>query len=175
MKIRCILTSLLLMLAMTLSAQNSLPAPGSGSAPGGFGGGGGFGPGPGPAWNGGGPGPCMGGWNGCWGGPWGPPPATYVYSPVIQIGAPGWQNSGTITVVGVGYDATGVWRNLPLRVQYSYNGIQYNAEVLNAWDPWTQSWDYGVDVQAVNTSYYLRGHTYNFYVVLSFGTFYFNL
>lgn len=64
---------------------------------------------------------------------------------------------------------------LPLRVSYEYNGVQYDVEVVNAWNPWSDTWNMGVDVPAVNTSYYLRGNYYDFYVVLSTGTYYFNL
>ena len=84
-------------------------------------------------------------------------------------------NQGYTTVMACGYDAMGVWRVLPLYVSYQYNGVQYNVTVINAWDPWTKVWNYGVEVPAVNTSYYLKGTTFNFYVVLSTGTFYFNL
>ena len=69
----------------------------------------------------------------------------------------------------------GVWRTIPLNVSYTYNGVQYDVTVINAWDPWSRTWDTGVDVQAVNTSYLLHGQTFDFYAVLSTGTFYFNL
>lgn len=109
-----------------------------------------------------------------WGSPWGP--AYGGWGPGMGTASnPNWQNNGVMNVVACGYDAQGVWRVLPLRVSYSYNGIQYNVNVLNAWNPWTSSWDDDVDVPAMNTSYYLRGQNYNFYVVLSTGTFYFNL
>lgn len=113
-------------------------------------------------------------------GPWMPgnyPPGPPAYMPagIINPGGPGWQNSGTITVMSAGYDAMGVWRTIPLVVNYYYNGIQYNATVLSAWNPWTQTWDSGLSDNAVNTSYVMRGDTYDFYVVLSTGTFYFNL
>ncbi len=104
-----------------------------------------------------------------------PGPPSYVPAGIINPGNPGWQNSGTITVMGAGYDAMGVWRTIPLVVNYNYNGIQYNATVLSAWNPWTQEWDSGLSDNAVNTSYVMRGNTYDFYVVLSTGTFYFNL
>ncbi len=94
---------------------------------------------------------------------------------MIPVGNPDWQNSGKINVISCGYDAKGDWQVMPLKVSYKYNGIQYDVKVLDAWDPWTDMWDYGVDVPAVNTSYYLRGNNYDFYVVLSTGTFYFNL
>lgn len=156
------------------AAQNSLPAPGSG---GGFQpSGGGFGPGPGApsfggiGWNPGPPPPSY------WGSPWyngyNPSP-TVVVSPSITIGNS--QNQGVMKVIANGYDAMGVWRVLPLLVSYQYNGVQYDVNVLNAWNPWTDQWDKGVDVQAFNTDYVLRNVTYDYYVVLSFGTFYFNL
>jgi len=64
---------------------------------------------------------------------------------------------------------------LPLVVSYRYNGVQYGVNVLNAWNPWTDSWDRGVDLPAYNTTYYLRNVEYDFYTVLPTGTFYFNL
>ena len=36
-------------------------------------------------------------------------------------------------------------------------------------------WDRNVDQPAYNTSYYLNGTTFDFYTVLSTGTYYFNL
>lgn len=160
---RLLILSIIAWAAIGLSAQNSLPAPG---APGGTGnslpspGGTTFGPG-------------MMGPN--WGSPWGPPPPPS--NPVWLPAGYGtdWQNGGNLTVVACGYDAQGVWRVLPLRVEYNYNGVQYDVEVINAWNPWSDTWNYNVDVPAVNTSYYLRGNTYDFYVVLSTGTYYFNL
>jgi len=88
---------------------------------------------------------------------------------------PNFRNQGVIKVIANGYDATGVWQVLPLMVSYQYNGVQYEVNVLNAWNPWTDQWDKGVDVPAYNTNYVLRNITYDFYTVLSFGTFYFNL
>ncbi|MCM1320421.1 MAG: hypothetical protein NC217_08615 [Muribaculaceae bacterium] len=172
MKYAILLTTAILG-ALSLGAQNSLPAPGSSGgagnslpAPGGNSGGPGFG---------GGPGMGMGMMGPGWGSPWGPPPpaSNPVWLPASY--GTGWQNGGNLTVLGCGYDAQGVWRIVPMRVNYNYNGIQYDVEVINAWDPWTDSWNYGVDVPAVNTSYYLRGNTYDFYAVLSTGTYYFNL
>lgn len=149
-------------------AQNSLPAPGSGGA---------FTPNPGPAMGGFGPafnpGPPPPTY---WGSPWydgysyNP---TIVVSPSIQTG--NFSDQGITKVVACGYDATGVWRVLPLLVSYQDTGGQYLVNVLNAWNPWTDEWDKGVDVQAFNTDYTLRGVNYDYYVVLSFGTFYFNL
>lgn len=146
-----------------LTAQNSFPAPGGGSggnslpAPGS---GGSFrpnGPMGGPA------GPYPGAWGSPWGYPGGP------------LSGPDWTNSGTMTVIGCGYDAQGIWRTIPLRVAYQYNGVQYNVTVLNAWNPWTDMWNMGVDQPAYNTSYFINGNTYNFYAPLSTGTYYFNL
>lgn len=84
-------------------------------------------------------------------------------------------NSGKMNVVACGYDAEGVWRVLPLYIHYNFNGVNYDVTVINAWDPWTDMWNQGVDVQAFITDYTLRGINYNYYVVLSYGTFYFNL
>lgn len=156
--------------AGSMMAQNSLPAPGSGGS---------FQPSVTPnvsptyggiGWNPGPPPPTY------WGSPWydgwnyGP---SVVVSPSVSNG--NFQNQGTVKVIACGYDAQGVWRVLPMLVSYQYNGVQYNVNVLNAWNPWTDQWDKGIDVQAYNTSYYLRGIQYDFYVVLSYGTFYFNL
>lgn len=102
----------------------------------------------------------------------GPPPG-WNYNP--QVPTPGWANQGMIHVVACGYDARGVWRVLPLYVSYQWNGVQYSVTVMNAWNPWTQSWDNGVDMPAYNTSYYMRGINYNFYAPLTTGTYYFNL
>lgn len=157
-----ILATLIILATSTIGpqvmAQNSAPAPGSG---GGFtpsgGGFGGFNPGPPPPPN--------------WGGPWGP---GWGATPPIIV-SNDWTNSGTEKVMACGYDIRGVWRVLPLRVQYYWNGVQYNVTVLNAWDPWTDMWNRNVDAPAYNTSYVLNGTTFNFYTVLSTGTYYFNL
>lgn len=166
MKSKKILLGIALMIAgvVGMNAQNSLPAPGSGGQ---------YTP------NNGGPGPVGPpygiGWNpgpGAWGSPWNP---AWSYSPTIIVNQPSLANQGITRVVACGYDAQGIWRVLPLTVSYQYNGIQYNVNVLNAWNPWTDQWDRGVDLPAYNTSYVLRGTTYNYYVVLPTGTFYFNL
>lgn len=150
-----------------MNAQNSLPAPGSGGNynPGG----GGFGgPANGIGWN---PGPAAP--PPAWGSPWG---SGWNYpSTVVINNSPSIPNQGVTKVIACGYDAQGIWRVLPLTVSYQYNGVQYNVNVLNAWNPWTDCWDRGVDLPAYNTSYILRGVTYDFYVVLPTGTFYFNL
>ena len=154
--LRGLMMAVALMLgAAGLTAQNSLPAPGSG---------GGFQP-------------AGGGWGGGagWGSPWYDGP---YYSPTIVV-APqatnNFQNQGTEKVIACGYDAQGVWRVVPLLVSYQYNGSQYTVNVLNAWNPWTDSWDKGVDEPAYNTDYWLRNVEYSFYTVLPTGTFYFNL
>lgn len=136
---------------------NSLPAPGSPNPT----------PAPPPA-----PAPVPpSAWGSPWWNGWNPSP-TVVISPSVTVNN---LNSGRIKVIACGYDAMGVWRVLPLYVQYDYNGVNYNVTVLNAWDPWTDMWNRDVDVQAFSTNYLLRGVTYNYYVVLSYGTFYFNL
>lgn len=106
-------------------------------------------------------------------GPGPSPLAPMVVNPPLS--SPNWQNNGVTTVIACGYDTQGVWRTLPLRVSYNYNGAQYNVTVLSAWNPWTDSWNYGVDVPAFNTYYFLNGTYFDFYVNLSTGTFYFNL
>ncbi len=153
-------------------AQSSLPAPGSGGSfqPGGGGGslpapgsGGGFRPNNG--WGPGVPPPPT------WGSPW----QGSGLNVNINVGSPGWQNQGVITVMGCGYDSMGVWRTIPLRVSYSWNGVQYNCTVVSAWNPWSDIWNRGIDMPAYSTSYYINGQTYNFYAPLSTGTYYFNL
>lgn len=175
---RYILPLAALLLPFSLAAQSSLPAPGSGGGPGGggfggpgFGGnslpapgaGGGYRPNPGP-----GPGvPPPASWGSPWNGP--------SFSVNVNVNSPNWTNSGTMTVMACGYDSSGIWRTIPLRVSYSWNGVQYNVVVLNAWNPWSDMWMRGINTQAYNTSYYTHGNTYNFYVPLSTGTYYFNL
>lgn len=120
--------------------------------------------------------------------PWeqpGPPPVNQPsmgpgwMSPntVMQSAFPNQNNeqSGTVNVMACGYDAQGIWRVMPLRVTYQWNGAQYQVTVLNAWNPWSDTWNMGVDLPAYNTNYILRGTTFDFYTVLSTGTFYFNL
>lgn len=107
-------------------------------------------------------------------GPGAPGPlAPLVVGPPLS--SPDWQNAGTITVIACGYDAQGVWRTIPLRVSYTYNGAQYNVTVDSAWNPWVDAWNYGVDVPAFSTYYFLNGNYYNYYVNLSTGSWYFNL
>lgn len=105
-----------------------------------------------------------------WAGAWGyPGPGT---TPAI---VPINDNNGVTNVIACGYDAQGIWRVLPLTVQYKWNGAQYNVEVLNAWNPWTDNWTRNIDSEAFNTSYFLKGETFDFYTVLPTGTYYFNL
>lgn len=167
MKTKHIKPAIFVVMAISCSAiqaQNSFPAPGTGSMPGGGtslpapGTGSGFNPGPG-----------IGG-----GAPWGSPWYGSVVGNV-PLNQPDWQNQGLIHVVGCGYDSQGVWRVVPMVVAYEYNGIQYDVNVLNAWNPWTDTWDRDVDAQAFNTDYWLRGTEFDFYTVLPYGTFYFNL
>ena len=96
-----------------------------------------------------------------------------MVSPSVSVG--NFQNQGLTKVIANGYDAQGVWRVLPLLVSYQYNGAQYDVNVINAWNPWTDKWDRGLDLPAYNTNYILRNVTYDYYTVLPFGTFYFNL
>ena len=139
-------------------AQSSAPAPGAGGA---------FTP------NMGAPGPAIPAWGSPWGGGWSSSPSVIVNAAPY---GPGWSDSGTTSVVGVGYDAQGIFRTVPMTVAYTYEGAgQYDVTVLNAWNPWTDMWNRGVDSPAYNTSYFLNGNTYDFYTVLPTGTFYFNL
>ena len=171
----------------TAFAQNSAPAPGS---PQGMNGNIPLGPGPvisapgSPSGLGNGPAPAPGSgiYNpgaptppppqpGNWGSPWNNGPLI-INTP---LSSPDWQNNGYTTVMACGYDAQGVWRTIPLRVEYDNNGAFYNVTVISAWNPWTNMWNYNVDQPAYNTSYFLNGRTYDFYTNLSTGTFYFNL
>lgn len=100
------------------------------------------------------------------------------FAPLVlntPLSNPDWQNQGTMTVIACGYDAQSVWRTIPLRISYTYNGAQYNVTVDSAWNPWTDCWNYGVDQPAFSTYYFLNGNYYNYYTNLSTGTFYFNL
>lgn len=153
-----------LLVSLAASGQRSLPRPG-GTAGG--------------AW-GGSSLPAPGGvapsntWGGSWGNPWNNAWNSPGWG--VSVGAgPAWQNQGTANVLACGYDAQGVWRVIPLQVSYNYNGLQYNVTVLNAWNPWSDMWNYGVDQPAYNTSYYLRGTNFSFYTPLSTGTYYFNI
>ncbi|MBQ5697427.1 MAG: hypothetical protein IIV50_03485 [Muribaculaceae bacterium] len=84
-------------------------------------------------------------------------------------------NKGEVATLACGYDATGVWRTIAMRVAYSSNGILYKSIVLSAWNPWTDEWERNINVPAVNTDIDIKGTTFKFYVVLSTGTYYFNL
>lgn len=113
-----------------------------------------------------------------------PPPAPPLNTPPPGWGAPGylvnpptadWMNSGTINVMATGYDTESVLLQIPLFVSYSFNGANYNVTVLNAWNPYSQMWNMGLDVPANQTDYYFNGFNYNYYVMLPSGTYYFNL
>ena len=84
-------------------------------------------------------------------------------------------NKGEVATLACGYDATGVWRTIAMRGAYSSNGILYKSIVLSAWNPWTDEWERNINVPAVNTDIDIKGTTFKFYVVLSTGTYYFNL
>ncbi|MCH5241349.1 MAG: hypothetical protein J1F67_02850 [Muribaculaceae bacterium] len=86
-----------------------------------------------------------------------------------------WMNQGNLNVMATGYDSESVLVQIPLYVSYSFNGVQYDVTVLNSWNPYSQMWNMGVDTPAYNTNYYFNGFTYNYYVVLPSGTYYFNL
>lgn len=88
---------------------------------------------------------------------------------------PDWQNMGNLTVIACGHDAMGIWRTIPMRITYRYNGLQYDATIKSAWNPWKDGWDYDLNLPAVNTYFTQGNQEYDFYVVLSTGTFYFNL
>lgn len=62
-----------------------------------------------------------------------------------------------------------------MSVEYNYNNNSYSVVVLTAWNPWTDSWNTDLNIPAINTSYRLDGTDYDFYAVLSTGTYYFNL
>ncbi len=86
-----------------------------------------------------------------------------------------WQDNGHIVVIACGYDNMGIWRTVPLHIKYHYNGFQYVAIVLDAWNTNTETWDNNINIPAVNTYFTHCNEEYDFYVVLSTGTFYFNL
>lgn len=170
-----ILLAIAVVFAGSAFAQTSAPAPGAGGAftPNN----GSFGPtssapapGAGGAFT-----PNTPGWNNGWGAGWNNPAPAPIAINISPYG-PAFANSGVTNVVGVGFDAQGNWQTIPMRVSYQYIGAgQYDVTVLNAWNPWTDFWNRGVDQPAYNTSYYLNGNTYNFYTNLSTGTYYFNL
>lgn len=113
-----------------------------------------------------------------------PGPPSPAPTPPPGWGAPGylvnppsgdWMNQGTLNVMATGYDTESVLVQIPLYVSYTFNGVNYDITVLNSWNPYSQMWNMGVDVPAYQTSYYFNGFTYNYYVNLPSGTFYFNL
>lgn len=109
-------------------------------------------------------------------GPPSPPPPGWA-APGFLSNPPSqdWMNQGTVNVMATGYDTESVLVQIPLVVSYSFNGVTYNVTVDNSWNPFTQSWNIGVDQPAFSTSYYFNGFTYNYYTNLPSGTFYFNL
>lgn len=110
-----------------------------------------------------------------------PPPPSAVPpgwgSPGILVNPPSddWMNQGTLNVMATGYDTESVLVQIPLTVSYYFNGANYDVTVVNAWSPFTQTWNMGVDIPASQTSFYFNGFNYNFTVSLPSGTFYFNL
>lgn len=77
--------------------------------------------------------------------------------------------------MAVGYDDQGVWRSIPMTVEYTFTGARYSVVVLTAWNPWSDDWDKNLNIPAFNTTYRLNQYTYRFYTNLSTGTYYFNL
>lgn len=104
-----------------------------------------------------------------------PPPGWGSAGYLANPPAGEWMNQGNLNVMATGYDAESVLVQIPLYVSYSFNGVQYDVTVLNSWNPLSQMWNTGVDTPAYHTNYYLNGFTYNYYVVLPSGTYYFNL
>lgn len=148
---------MLLLFPSWMMAQNSAPAPGQ---PAGMGFGNSY-PAPGqPAW-----GNMNGGWSG----------NSLMFAPRNVVWQPDWQNAGEANVVGCGYDDQGVYRIIPMTVDYNWNGAYYSVMVMDAYNPWTDMWDDDVDQPAYQTVYNLNGNTYNYYAPLSTGTYYFNL
>lgn len=165
----------------SLTAQNSAPRPGNGASfqPAGNsapapGSGGAFTPTPaqGPGWSGAGFGPNVPMWGTSGsmmqGGAWGPGAFSGPY-----YSGPGF-DVGNSKVVAVGYDAQGVWETVPMMIHWKWNGFYYDITVVNAWNPWTQVWEYNLGIPAYQTEYQLRGITYTYYANLSTGTYYFN-
>lgn len=128
----------------------------------------------GPGWTGNGFGPNVPMWGQSpgmmTGSPWGPG----AFSGPDNIPSVNF-NNGISHLVAVGYDAQGVWETIPIIVQWQWGGAFYDVTVMDAWNPWTRAWDGSLDISAYQTSYVLRGVTYDWYVNLSTGTYYFNL
>ena len=105
-----------------------------------------------------------------------PPPPAGWGGPGFLAGQPeNLMNQGTINVMATGYDTESVLVQIPLVVSYVNNGAYYDVTVINSWSPLTQTWNYNVDAPAYQTDYYFNGFTYNYYVNIPSGTFYFNL
>ena len=64
---------------------------------------------------------------------------------------------------------------MPLIVEWHWNGVLYDVTLMDAWNPWTRVWEKQLNIPAYQTEYTLRGVTYDRYVNLSTGTYYFNL
>ena len=97
-------------------------------------------------------------------------PGMLVNPPVAN-----WMNQGQVNVMATGYDSESVLVQIPLVVSYVFNGVSYNVTVLNSWNPFTQSWNIGVDTPAYQGNNSFNGFTYNYFVSLPSGTYYFNL
>lgn len=108
-------------------------------------------------------------------GPPAPPPPGWGYPGYLNAPPAAGFNEGTINVMATGYDTESVLVQIPLVVTYQFNGVTYNVTVNNSWNPYTQTWNVGVDTPAFQTSYYFNGFNYNYYTNLPSGTFYFNL
>lgn len=104
-----------------------------------------------------------------------PPPGWGAPGMLSTPPAPGMLNQGTLNVMATGYDAESVLVQIPLVVSYAFNGVNYNVTVLNSWNPLTQTWNSGIDMPATPTDYSFNGFTYNYYVNLPSGNYYFNL
>lgn len=104
-----------------------------------------------------------------------PPPGWGAPGCLVNPPSADWMNQGYMNVMATGYDTESVLVQIPLYVSYNFNGVNYDVTVINSWSPFTQTWNTNVDEPAYQTSYYFNGFTYNYYVNLPSGTFYFNL
>lgn len=118
------------------------------------------------------------GWNPGWHHHWAGSAWNTSWNPAAGVGpvviGPN-TNRGIEKVIACGFDSEGIWRILPLQVSYRYNGVQYVVYVLNAWNPWTDNWDLGVNQRAYLTDMYFHGVEYDYYAPLPTGTYFFNL
>lgn len=104
-----------------------------------------------------------------------PPPGWSYQGYLSNPPSADWMNQGYLNVMATGYDSESVLVQIPLYVSYSFNGANYDVTVLNSWNPYTQTWNIGVDTPAYKTYYFFNGFNYNYYAVLPSGTYYFNL